>query len=76
MQTTQMVILKGRAVIRLDDKKRPYNKILFSFKSILILLTNQNQILFCLCLKFPSDYILLFEKAVPRNPPPCQVLSK
>lgn len=56
--------------------KRPCNKILFSFKSILILITNKNQILFCLKAKYPPDHILLFEKAVPINLPPYQVLHK
>lgn len=56
--------------------KAPCNKILFSFKSILISITNKNQILFCFNAKYPSDHKLLFEKAVPRNLPPCHVLHK
>ncbi len=56
--------------------KRPCNKILFSFKSISILITNKNQILFCFTAKYPTDHILVFEKAVPRNLPPCQITYK
>ncbi|MFN3489054.1 MAG: hypothetical protein ACK4YV_07960, partial [Emticicia sp.] len=60
-----MVILKGRVVIRLDKPKHYHNKILFLFIPISILLTNQNQILFCFNAKYSTDRILLLKKDVP-----------
>jgi hypothetical protein len=56
--------------------KHPHNNILFSFKSIYILLIDKNKILYCFYAKFSTDDLFLLKKAVLRNQKLHQILVK